>query len=149
MHSEEEAYKAQNFHSIKAFSPKFQTILADNAEFVDSPNQFCESAMTQRALPIAQRKSIIYENVEEFHTDYEILKKCKPIGNSLGIFLSNLMNGKHLEKAKAIVNSLTEDVKILVLTESKCTDINITLRPILSLFKNPNLAHPMKNLNTN
>lgn len=98
--------------------------------------------MEQRSLPINQRNTIVWNYVEKNGTDYETLKKLQPIGNSLCIFMGNMLIGRHFEKAQVIAESLTEDVKILALTEATTEDIDEAFRPILIHFKEISIFSP-------
>lgn len=56
--------------------------------------------------------------------------------------MCNLLQGKHYEKAQVIAKSLTQDVKIVLLTEATNRDVNAVFSPILKLFKTPKLITP-------
>lgn len=98
--------------------------------------------MERKKLPVNARLTEVVNYIEKYSTDFDTLKLFQPIGNSLGIFLGNMMCGGSVAKAKAISDSLTDDIKILLLTEAQTDDVRASFEPILRHFKNPTILTP-------
>lgn len=106
-------------------------------DFASSSAKFIENVASQESLPINTCNSQVVNLVEKYRTDLGTLDKFKAIGNSLGIFMGNMLHGKFELKSQVIVKSLTTDIKLLVLTEARSSDEDKDFKPILAILENP------------
>lgn len=53
-----------------------------------------------------------------------------------------MLNGRYFDKARVIAENLTEDMKILVLTEVNCNDVEKVFSPILVNFEELSIFTP-------
>lgn len=126
---------------VEKFSRVFQPILS-GVKFTDSLDEFLESVVERKSVKVSERKTILFNYVEESASDHEILKQLEPIGNSLCIFMANMMNGRYFQRAQVIEQSLTKDVKILALSEATSDDVEKQFKPILQHFNEISVLSP-------
>lgn len=140
----EETFRQGCFFATEKFSSPFRAILNNYVDFAQCPKKFLENVKTQEKLQINDRKNQVFNYVEVHKTDLNTLKILKPLGNSLCFFMANMLGGGATMKAQTIVESLTEDVKMLILTEGQTRNVRKIYDPILRQFKNPNILTPCK-----
>lgn len=143
MSSDAETFKLECYFKVEDFSPPFRNILSTNAVFTDSTLEFIKNVIEERKLPVNARKTQTLNNIEKYRTNLDMLKELSlGIGNCLGIFMGNMLGGGNIAKAQDIAQSLTADMRILVLTEAQTNDANTTFQPILEHFANTTFFTP-------